>query len=418
MAENGVEAILIAQEILPDLILLDVSMPVMDGIEACRLLKKDERTHEIPIIFISALDEIDKKVNAFDAGSVDYIVKPFDVEEIQARLNTHLSILRLRRQLQATNRQLADRLEELTRSQQLLQERERKLDAFVNAMPNLSFICDQEGRYLEILTNETSLLSASVEEMKGRLINELLPPEEAKLMMDAVHQAIETGETQVIEYKIPVLSGGEHWFEGRFALMEKDDAGQSKVVFIATEISERVRLYQEIQQLAIHDSLTGCFNRRHFLTLASQELEHALRYKRPLSLLMLDIDHFKQFNDQYGHPIGDHVLCALVNMCQSQLRHVDIICRYGGEEFLILLPETTVHDAMQLAERLRSEIARMKTDTPVGQLSLTVSIGVAGFDMESSLPPTIDDLIKNADKALYTAKADGRNCIRVSGKIS
>jgi diguanylate cyclase (GGDEF)-like protein/PAS domain S-box-containing protein len=416
-AESGMEAIRITQETFPDLILLDVSMPVMDGIEACERLKKDERTREIPVIFISALDEIDKKVKAFDAGSVDYIVKPFDIEEIQARLSTHLSILRLRRQLQATNRQLADRLEELTHSQQLLQERERKLDAFVNAMPNISFVCDQDGRYLEILANETSLLSASVDEMKGRLIEELSPPEEAKLMMEAVHRAVETGETQVIEYKVPVVAGGERWFEGRIALMEKDDAGHSKVVFIATEISERVRLYQEVQQLAIHDSLTGCYNRRHFLTLAGQELEHAIRYKRPLSLLMLDIDHFKNFNDQYGHPIGDHILCALVNLCEKQLRHADILGRYGGEEFVMLMPETMVQAALQVAERLRLKIARMKTDTPVGKLSLTVSIGVTGFDMECAQPPTMEALIESSDQALYAAKSAGRNCVRVSNLI-
>jgi len=413
-AESGMEGIRIAEEALPDLILLDVSMPVMDGIEACERLKKIERTREIPVIFISALDEIEKKVKAFDAGSVDYIVKPFDIEEIQARLSTHLSILRLRRQLQATNRQLADRLEELTHSQQLLQERERKLDAFVNAMPNISFVCDQDGRYLEILANETGLLSASVDEMKGRLIEDLSPPQEARLMMEAVHRAVETGETQVIEYKIPVLAGGERWFEGRIALMEKDDAGHSKVVFIATEISERVRLYQEVQHLAIHDSLTGCYNRRHFLTLACQELERATRYKRPLALLMLDIDSFKKFNDRYGHPIGDHILCALVNLCQKHLRQADLLGRYGGEEFIILAPETTVEDAMQVAERLRLKIARLKTATPVGKLSLTVSIGVAGFEPDCAQPSAMDELIKASDEALYAAKAAGRNCVRVS----
>jgi two-component system cell cycle response regulator len=411
-ANNGAEAIQTALESPPDLILLDISMPVMDGIDACAQLKLDERTRDIPVIFISAMDDIENKMNAFGAGGVDYILKPFNIKEIRARLNTHLGILRLRTQLQAANLELAERLEELTRSQQLLHERERKLDAFVKAMPNLSFIYDQDGRYLEILANETNLLRALPEDMKGRLLSDLMPPQEAKLMLDAIHRAIETGQTQVVEYKIAVLAGDEHWFEGRIALMEKDDAGQSKVVFIAVEISERVRLYQEVQRLAIHDPLTGCFNRRHFLILTSQELDRSLRYKRPLSLLMLDIDHFKDFNDSYGHPIGDQILCALVDMCQSQMRNVDIVGRYGGEEFLILVPETSIEGARKMAERLRTKTEKTKVDTPAGILSLTVSIGVASIETELEQEQTVDSLIKRADQAVYAAKAAGRNCVR------
>jgi diguanylate cyclase (GGDEF)-like protein/PAS domain S-box-containing protein len=411
-ANNGAEAIHSAQESPPHLILLDISMPVMDGIEACAQLKTDERTRDIPVIFLSAMDDIDNKMKAFRAGGVDYILKPFNVEEIRARLNTHLGILRLRTQLQSANRELAERIEELMRSQQLLRERERKLDAFVNAMPNLSFIHDQDGRFLEILTKESNLLRARAEDMKGSLLRDLMPPREAKLMMDAIHRAIETGKTQVIEYKIPVLTGSEHWFEGRIALMEKDDAGHSKVVFIATEISERVRLYQEIQHLAIQDPLTGCLNRRHFMNLAGQELDRSLRYKRPLSLLMLDIDHFKDFNDRYGHPIGDQILCALVNLCQARLRSVDIVGRYGGEEFVILVPETGSEAALKVAERLRTEVEKMNVDTPAGILSLTISIGVASIETEFEQAQTVDSLIKRADQAVYAAKAAGRNCVK------
>jgi len=414
MAEDGAEAIRVALETLPDLILLDMSMPVMDGIETCQRLKKDKRTRDIPVIFISALGDIDNKVKAFDAGGVDYILKPFEIEEIQARLNAHLAILRLRLQLQATNRELATRLAELSQSQELLHERERKLAAFINAMPNLSFVYDQEGHYLEILTSQTDLLVANVEEMKGRRISDLTPPQEAKLMLDTIHRAIETGETQVIEYKVPVLAGGEHWFEGRVALMEKDDAGQSKVVFIATEISERVALYQEVQKLAIHDPLTGCLNRRHFLTLAGREWEHATRYQRPLSLLMIDVDFFKKFNDRYGHPVGDQILCALVNHCETQLRQVDVFSRYGGEEFIILMPETNLEDALQAGERIRAEIENLTAQTSAGKLSLTISVGVAGFAAGQPNPPTIDELILLADQGLYAAKAAGRNCVKTS----
>jgi two-component system cell cycle response regulator len=359
VANNGTDAIHCAQTSPPELILLDISMPEMDGFETCRQLKQDQRTSDIPVIFISAFGDIDNKVRAFQDGGVDYITKPFELEEVQARVGKHLAILDLRAQLQSLNRELTTRVDELTRSQELLRERESKLDAFIKALPSLSFVVDGEGRYLEVMTSEAGLLVVEAEQLQGRLIDEVIPSQEAALILEAIQQAIKTGETQIIEYKIPILAGGEHWFEGRIALMEKGLVGHSKVVLVVNEISERVQLYREIQRLANQDPLTNCFNRRHFMVLAEQELQRAARYKRPLSLIFLDIDHFKTFNDQYGHQIGDYLLCSLVNLCKRQLRNIDIFGRYGGEEFLILMPEAGAGEVLQAAERLRVRIKSM-----------------------------------------------------------
>jgi len=411
-ADNGAQAIDYAQTSSPDLILLDINMPETDGFETIVRLKQDVRTRDIPVIFISALDGVEDKIKAFHAGGVDYIPKPFDYEEVRARVETHLAILRLRVQLQSANRELTERLDELTHSQELLREREKKLDAFVKALPNLSFVYDEEGRHLEIMANETSLLRTDADKLKGHLIAEMMPPGVAVLMMDAIQQAIETGKTQVIEYQIPVLAGGERWFEGRIALMEKSAGGHSKVVFIATEISERIQLYQEVQRLANQDPLTACFNRRHFMALAEHELQRAIRYQRPLSLVMLDIDEFKQFNDQFGHQIGDQVLCALVNLCQKKLRSIDILGRYGGEEFVILMPETVARGGLQAAERLREKIKKMEIASIKTKLSLTVSMGVASLDSDFNPAQTLDMLIRRADQALYAAKSAGRNSVR------
>jgi diguanylate cyclase (GGDEF)-like protein len=241
----------------------------------------------------------------------------------------------------------------------------------------------------------------------------VMPPGVAVLMMDAIQKAIETEKTQVIEYQIPVLAGGERCFEGRIALMEKSANGHSKVVFIATDISDRVQLYQEVQRLANQDPLTACFNRRHFMIQAENELQRAIRYQRPLSLVMLDIDEFKKFNDQYGHQIGDLVLCALVNLCQKKLRSMDILGRYGGEEFIILMPETTAEGGLRAAERLRDKIEKMETASIKLKSSVTVSMGVASLEPDSDAPQTLDMLIKRADQALYAAKSAGRNSVRV-----
>ena len=291
---------------------------------------------------------------------MDYILKPFDYQEVQARVETHLVLRGLRLQLEQANQDLAGRVQELTASRELLAERERRLSAFVSALPNISFVMNEQGRYLEVIANETSLLFAKPDELIGRLTEDVLPPKEGAKILDAIEQTIQTGKIQVIEYKLPVLSGSERWFEGRIALMEKKDSGESKVILMASDITERVQLYQEVQRLANLDVLTGCFNRRHFMEKADQEVQRARRYKHPLSFLMMDIDHFKSFNDKYGHQVGDQLLCHLVDLCQKQLRKEDILGRYGGEEFVVLMPETAAKGAMQAAERLREKIEKMK----------------------------------------------------------
>ena len=411
--DSGKKAIHYAREAHPDLILLDVNMPIMDGFEACTQLKKDVGTRDIPVIFISALTDVENKVQGFQVGGVDYISKPFEIEEVLARVEIHLALQSLREQLTAANRQLAARIDDLTRSQKMLRERESKLRAFVDALPALSFIFDEQGRYLEILTSEADLLIMKADELQGKLINDVLPPHVATLMMDAIQQTIETRGTKVVEYSTPVLAGGERWFEGRSALMEKDEAGHSKVVFIATDISERIRLYQQVRRLADQDALTSCFNRRHFMSLAETEMQRTARYQRPMSFLMLDIDHFKKFNDNYGHQIGDQLLCALVDLCQKQLRSIDIMGRYGGEEFVILMTETDKDGGQKAAERLRKKIESLKIRTSKGKLSVTVSMGITNMVPDSDQSQTLDMIIKRADQALYTAKDAGRNCVRM-----
>jgi two-component system cell cycle response regulator len=410
--DSGTQAIQAALAAAPDLILLDISMPEMDGFETFARMKDEEHTREIPVIFFSARGSREEKAKAFKVGGVDYVLKPLEVEEVEARVNMHLAILRMRKELETVNRELISRVEELTRSQELLREREAKLSAFVNALPNLSFVYDEDGRYLEILANETYLLSARAEELQGRLIKDVLPTEAAGLMMEAIRHAIETGKPQVIEYKIRVLSGEERWFEGRIALMEKDRSGHSKVVFIANEVSERVQLYQKVQRLATQDPLTGCFNRRHFFERAEQEMQRSLRYSRPLALVMMDIDEFKQVNDRFGHPVGDEALCSLVRLCQGQMRAIDLLGRYGGDEFAILMPETTLEGARQAAERLREDIQQMAIATPDGTCSMTVSIGVADLSGGSKETAKLDGLVRRADQALYAAKSAGQNSVR------
>jgi diguanylate cyclase (GGDEF)-like protein len=174
---------------------------------------------------------------------------------------------------------------------------------------------------------------------------------------------------------------------------------------------ERARLFQEVQSLALTDPLTTLQNRRSLFELGRVEFSRALRMNRPFCCMMLDVDHFKLINDNYGHPIGDRVLQELATRCKDSVRAVDLIGRYGGEELMILLPETERETALQVAERLRFSIEEASIKVSNGEVHVTVSVGVAAKD---EYTPDLETLIARADQAMYIAKHKGRNCVAVS----
>jgi len=174
---------------------------------------------------------------------------------------------------------------------------------------------------------------------------------------------------------------------------------------------ENARLFQQVQQLAITDPLTGLFNRRHFFELASREYERARRYQRPLGILIWDVDFFKQVNDTHGHVVGDRVLQLIAERCKETLREVDLVGRYGGEEFVALLPETEHRCLEQAAERLRQVVADEPFLVRGRVIRLTISVGAAGQDVPRS---TLEALLSDADLALLAAKDRGRNQVVVS----
>jgi diguanylate cyclase (GGDEF)-like protein/PAS domain S-box-containing protein len=185
-----------------------------------------------------------------------------------------------------------------------------------------------------------------------------------------------------------------------------DDGRVVGIIAVMADISERKTMELELRRLATTDPLTGAANRRHFMSAAEIELERSVRYGHQMSVVMLDIDHFKKVNDRYGHAGGDDALKATVAACYDTLREVDLVGRIGGEEFAILLPETDAAGALEMAERLRARIATIRvaaTDDAV--ITFTASLGTAGRDSET----TIDSLLARADQALYRAKAEGRN---------
>ena len=192
------------------------------------------------------------------------------------------------------------------------------------------------------------------------------------------------------------------WIDGRLVRME-----------IATNITDRKQAEEELkiakesaEALARCDELTGLNNRRAFYSDGEQLLNQAKRYAHPFTLIMMDVDHFKNINDTYGHSAGDDVLVALANTLKAQVREVDIIGRLGGEEFAIILPETKLTDAFAMAERLRVEIENIKVCSEKGNISVTASFGLSIYSQKQT---SLENLINKADDALYQAKRNGRN---------
>jgi diguanylate cyclase (GGDEF)-like protein len=175
-----------------------------------------------------------------------------------------------------------------------------------------------------------------------------------------------------------------------------------------TDVTDLVRTTQELKKLATIDAMTGMYNRSHFLSLAEAEWTRFMRYHRSVSMLMIDIDHFKSVNDRYGHAAGDAAISAVAAICLESKRALDLPGRLGGEEFALLLPETGADEAALVAERLREKIQQAEISFGKERFSLTVSIGVAqgAYSM-----PGISAVLQAADKALYDAKAGGRNRI-------
>jgi diguanylate cyclase (GGDEF)-like protein len=196
------------------------------------------------------------------------------------------------------------------------------------------------------------------------------------------------------------------------------EAAQKELSMLAMQAAQavvRTRLYEQAERLATTDGLTGLLNRRTFNGQLQRRLREAQRYNRPLSMLLLDIDHFKKVNDTYGHPAGDAVLRGVAQLLQNQARETDIVARFGGEEMALILPETDGRGALAIAERIRKGVAAAAHPTEQGNLRVTASIGLATWP---GAAPDADTLVEAADKALYRAKEGGRNRVCAANPAS
>jgi len=416
---SGKEALGICERERVDVVLLDVMMPGMDGFETCRQLKSNPKTHHIPVVLVTALDQVSDKVRGLEGGADDFLTKPVDEIALVTRVKNlaRLKMLTDEMLMRALTGRQTGMTEDAALLKALSEERARILVVDDNS--------SSASRLMEWLT--TVHKPVVVEDPQAAL--SLLAEKEFDLLMvsltlvgaDGLRLCSQTRSLDRTRH-LPIIVLVEPGDEAR--LLRGLDMGVNDYIMrpldrnellarVRTQVKRkrysdhlRNRLEESIEAAMI-DPLTGLYNRRylesHLMTLVGD----ALRTGSALSVLLADIDHFKYVNDTYGHDVGDLVLKEFSTRFRRNTRGIDLACRYGGEEFLVIMPDTTMARAYQVGERLRVAIASDAFQIKPGlEIQLTASVGVATLECPDDTPETV---FRRADNALFAAKRRGRN---------
>jgi two-component system, cell cycle response regulator len=426
-----------------DLVVLDLNLPGVNGIDALEALKQDPAHADLPILVLSGTRTAESSIRALGSGAIDYVAKPFQTEELLARIDAHLRIGRILAEARTrarTGAELADLVKEMTASfspAEIYQVLVRRI-ARTLRISRCSIVLDDgnDETATVVAACETPTLRHLTIELKrypellGPMINQepLLVPSvqsdpfftQAREFWKLEGRLVPTTSVAAIPFRVHGRRSGVFFLRtsGDDApLGEEDLAFASQAIEAAAAVldkaydfEEAIRRQDEMRQLAETDPLTGLFNRRAFRERLDRELDRAERTGSVLSCLMLDIDHFKKLNDTYGHELGDRVLVQLSDVVRREQRAIDILARLGGEEFVVLLPETGLRGARIYAERILRKVVGATLGTPVHPVQITVSIGIACYPDERIADA--DGLLRLADTNLLRAKADGRNRYR------
>jgi two-component system, cell cycle response regulator len=453
IAHDGLEAIerAIAGDV--NLIILDVMMPRMNGYQACRLLKNEPSTKSLPVVILTSKDQAGDRFWGLETGADYYITKDSEPQRIldlvrnilkaengrprskpasdphhHTKATSDVDILSRVNELLDRKLYEATILSEIGRVARSLVHFDetftsvmgivaRVVDFTVGAM---AFI-DAEDLDVVMMLNHAAA-PAVVEEHKARLTEAIMRERAgvpfgkstARLFTPASVDPLVTPETVLGGFGAFPISTTNR-LTGLLAIGGKTvgrigtetDAFLNQVANQAHIVVENSRLFDRIKNLSIRDGLTELYNHRHSMSLVSNEFERVGRYQEWLSILMVDIDHFKKINDDHGHQAGDGVLRDVARLLKETLRTVDSLGRYGGEEFVAILPHTSYEEARRTGERLRRAVEEHTFRTGEKKIKVTVSLGVASYPSEAVDTP--NGLIREADRALYEAKEKGRN---------
>lgn len=402
VALDGEEALQRVDVALPDLILLDVMMPGIDGFEVCRRLKAKEHTRDIPVIFMTSLSGIEDKVKGFAAGGVDYITKPIQVEEVRARVSTHLELRLLRRKLEEKNCKLELEIVERKRA-------EEELSTILGNSPDTIARYDRECRRTYVNPALAAQVDGGKTALLGKTPVEYAGGASADMYEAKINEVFVSGENA--EFELNWSNQYDREIHSHLRLTaERDTAGNVvSVLGVGRDITELNSHRQRIYQMAFYDTLTSLPNRVLFNDRLNQMLTDAARHKQQAGVMLLDLDRFKVVNDTLGHAIGDELLREAASRLAYCLRGYDTVARLGGDEFAILLPE--VRASGDLA-RIANKILASFNDSFVldgKEVFVSCSIGIAIYPLDGEAG---EDLLKQADAAMYLAKRSGRNTFR------
>ncbi len=426
-ARNGREGLEIAFRENPDLIILDVVMPDIDGFELTRRVKKDPRTKNTPIILVTVLNKLENEVTGIEAGAEEFLNKPVHPLELQARVNSMLRLKQYRDQLELRTRFKThlngiqkieeDWKEEKNLGQNILIVEDNEVDIMVitNALKG------QDINLEVVRTGKETLAYLENHEIDLLLLDILLPDMDGFEICRMIKSSEEKKDVQVVivtclndlESKIKGIELGADDFLVK-PIVGRELLARIKVLLEKKAYLDKLRShYVSAVNSAQRDWLTGLYNHGYFKDYLKDEAERALVRGFSLSLIMIDVDDFKKCNDLLGHSAGDAILRELGQILRNNVREVDVAARYGGEEFAIVLPYADKEIAKRIAERIQKAIlAHDFFDKELKLLErITVSMGVAAVPQDAS---GAEELIERADEMLYRAKQSGKNRVIVS----
>jgi len=417
-AMNGPDALEIAARDRVDLVLLDLMMPGMDGFEVCRILKQQPETAHVPVLMVTALDGVEDRVKGLQCGADDFLTKPTSETALITRVKSLIRLkgmideLRLRA---STVQSVGVEVTEIFSSSKQLGGRVLLVDSQPSSVQMVKlalqgdFSIDQESdpakafRLIETVGYDLIIVSLNLSGSVGlRFCSQVKMIESARytpvlLISDpdekpALLRAIELG---VNDYIVRPIEVNELYARTRTQLRRK---------IYADRLGSMVT---NAMELAIIDPLTGLHNRRYLDCHLRSLIERSAQAGKPIAVLTFDLDFFKGINDTFGHDAGDDVLREFSLRLKKCVRDIDLVVRHGGEEFVVIMPETDAKLAMKIADRLREDVQNELFVTRLGDsIPVTVSVGVAELQGENDSP---DALLRRADQALYAAKREGRN---------
>lgn len=419
-ASSGPEAIETCENGKVDVVLLDVMMPDMDGFEVCRRLKSDPATAHIPVVMITALDQVPDRVRGLEAGADDFLTKPVNDLQLMTRVKSLIRLKMLTDELRlraSTTRDIG--LEELLNRRMpaeqappkilLIDERDTScsgIEKMLRDVAELDIVREPRAGVFQAAGKdyECVIVSTGFADFDPlRLCSQLRSLDRTRLV--PIVLIAEDGEEELV---IRGLELGIHDYVVR-PVDKQELTARLRTQVRRKQYNDQLRasLTQTIE-MAVTDGLTGIHNRRYLDSHLRTLFDRAMARRRPLSVLITDLDRFKSINDTHGHDGGDDVLREFAQRLRKNIRGIDLVCRYGGEEFVVVMPDTDGPVAEKVAERIRAEIERIpfaigKDGTAIG---VTISVGVSSMQQPTD---TVEALVKRADVALYEAKASGRN---------